>query len=274
MKKSRFLSIIAILVIALATTILGTSAASAQTVCSPATEITVPFTKEGAGPFCWHTTKLCYQINSWQLNTLSINGISYKNMFVVSSSIPSLNGGYTITYDGVIYSSHFDTNGPFVGSGNGPCDSLPVTSTPAGPTATLTRTPTTTGPTATRTRTPTIGASATNTQTRTATRTPTLGASATPSLTPGTPTGSACSPATTITSPFTWDGVGTFCWRISDLGGSTSYINSHNLTTLTVNGVNFLNMWASEAMLPPQIGGYWYISGSSAVQWGHFEAQP
>lgn len=279
MKNLRFPSVIAILVIVLTAAIGMASTASAQTVCSPATELSVPFVTTTTGKFCWHTTSLCYQVNSWNTTELTINGTSYRNMFVLASSIPPLNGGYTITFDGGITpyaAGHIEITGPYQGGGTAPCDSLPVTSTPAGPTATFTRTPTN-GPTATRTRTPTNGPS--RTPTRTATRTATLVVpTLTPSFTPGAPTATAtggiCTPATTITSPFAWDGVGTFCWRISDLGGATSFINSHNLNMLTVNGVNFTNMWASESMLPPQIGGYWYISLSSSLVWGHFEAQP
>jgi hypothetical protein len=53
-------------------------------------------------------------------------------------------------------------------------------------------------------------------------------------------------------------------------------INSHNLMNLSVNGVNFTNLWmqTSSEFFTSQIGGYWYISYSSAVPWGHFEAQP
>ena len=266
MKNLRFLSITAILVAILAGAI-GIGKASAQTVCSPATAISVPFVKDGVGTFCWQTTSLCYQVNSWHMTALSINGTNYANMFVYSSSIPRLNGGYTITYDGgttPYAAGHLEITGPYQAGGTGPCDSVPATPTPAGPTATLTRTPTN-GPTATRTRTATSGPSLT--ATRTSTPTIVTVPTATKTL---TQSASACSPATTITAPFAKDGAGTFCWRISTLG----FINSYNLTNLSVNGVNLTNMWVAAANLPPQIGGYWYISYNATVQYGHFEAQP
>ena len=281
MKKSRFLSVIAILVIVVTMAIGAASTASAQTVCSPATDLAVPVVLNKMGKFCWHTTTLCYNIISWYTTTLEINGIDYKQQYVVSSSIPPLNGGYTITFDGgsIPYApGHLEITGYGPVGNTGPCNSVPPTSTPGGPTATFTRTPTN-GPTATRTRTATNGPTAT--RTRTATNGPSLTATQTRTLTPviptltpspaaGTPTGGTCSPATTITTPFVKDGAGTFCWRISTLG----FINSYNLTNLSVNGSNFLNMWAAAANLPPQIGGYWYISYTSATQFGHFEAQP
>ena len=287
MKNLRFISITAILVLVLAGGI-GIGKASAQTVCSPATAISVPFTIDFKGTACWQTTTLCNNINSWQMNKLEINGIDYKQQWVLASSIPPLNGGYTITFDGFLANGggHFEIDGPC--PGGGPTLTPTKTFTPAWPTETFTRTPTLGGSTATRTRTATKGPSLTATQTRTPTRASTAcdtpyscgtGTPVTPvtvvptkipSLTPGTPTGGTCSPAATITAPFVKDGAGTFCWRISTLG----FINSYNLTNLSVNGSNFLNMWAAAANLPPQIGGYWYISYTSATQFGHFEAQP
>lgn len=113
-------------------------------------------------------------------------------------------------------------------------------------------------PTVTKTRTPTPTFDINITKTPTRTPTPTTG------------TGT-CSPVNaTITSPFTWDGAGTFCWQAATLG---TYINSWSLTSLQVNGVNMTNMYVTVAALPAKIGGFWYISYNSAVAWGHFEAK-
>jgi len=147
---------------------------------------------------------------------------------------------------------------------------LDSTVTPTvGPTNTRTRTPTS-GPSLTPTRTPTIGI--TNTPTRTPTTGPTLtpspGASRTITPTPNT---SGCSPVTsTITAPFTYDGAGTFCWQSSNLG---AYINSWNLTSLTVNGTNYTNLYVASGSYPAKINGYWYVSYNSTVSYGHFEAK-
>ncbi|GAB4213156.1 MAG: hypothetical protein OHK0022_49940 [Roseiflexaceae bacterium] len=125
------------------------------------------------------------------------------------------------------------------------------------PTPTATRTPTPVGPTATPTRTPT--------RTPTPTSTP-VGPTPTPTPTPGTGTGT-CSPLTaTVSVPFTFDGAGTFCWRTTSLG---SYINSWNMTSLRINGVDFTNRWANS--YPPAINGYWYISYNGPYPWSHFE---
>jgi len=134
---------------------------------------------------------------------------------------------------------------------NTPTTGVSPTRTPTqgtGPTATLTRTLTPGGPTPTRTPTPTGGAS----------------------ITP-TPGSGSCSPVTaTITAPFTQDGAGAFCWQSSNLG---SYINSWNLTSLTVNGVNATNLYVASGSYPAKINGYWYVSYNSTVSWGHFEAK-
>ncbi len=147
------------------------------------------------------------------------------------------------------------------------------------PTNTPTRTPTrtATGPTPTRTttrtptRTPTGG---TSVPTNTPTRTPTSGTSVptnTPTRTPTSGGGGTCSPVTSaITAPFTYDGAGTFCWQSNNLG---TYINSWNMTSLTVNGVNFTNAYVPSSSYPAQIGGYWYVAYNGAYAWSHFEAK-
>ena len=143
-----------------------------------------------------------------------------------------------------------------------------ITNTPTRTsTAGITNTPTrtsTVGITNTPTRTPTAGI------TNTPTRTPTVGVTSTPTITPTTGTG-ICSPVTaTITAPFTQDGAGTFCWQSSNLG---AYINSWNLSSLTVNGANYTNLYVAAGSLPAKISGYWYVSYTSTVAYGHFETK-
>jgi hypothetical protein len=138
-----------------------------------------------------------------------------------------------------------------------------ATNTPGTPTATPTRTAT---PTATRT--PSV--TSTPTRTATPTATPTRTATPTPTITP-TPGSGGCSPVTQdITAPFSYDGAGTFCWRTTSLG---SYINSWNLTSLTINGVSLTNTYVFSTNLPPKINGYWYVSYNGQYAWSHFEAK-
>lgn len=121
--------------------------AKAATVCSPATAITVPYTKDGVGDVCLVATSLCSYINSWNLTTLDVNGISYLNVYVAASSIAALNGAYTIHYVSTVSYGHFEIAGT-------PCGTSPTAT--AGPSLTPTRTQTPgSGPTNTPTKTPT-----------------------------------------------------------------------------------------------------------------------
>ncbi|MBN2442653.1 MAG: cellulase family glycosylhydrolase [Spirochaetales bacterium] len=77
-----------------------------------------------------------------------------------------------------------------------------------------------------------------------------------------------CSAAENITSPYTKNGTGEFCFVASCLG---DYINSWNLAALEVNGVSIKNIWISSNNLPAKIDGVYYIYYKSDVGWGHFE---
>jgi len=148
----------------------------------------------------------------------------------------------------------------------------PTRTNTAGITNTPTRTPTAGIITNTPTRTITITPS-TGTLTPTRTRTPIVGsATLTPTRTNTPPAGGACSPVTsTITVPFTFDGAGTFCWQASSLGG---FINSWNTTSVTLNGLNVTNVWVGSGSYPAKIDGFYYVSYTSSVSFGHFEARP
>jgi len=281
MKTPRFSLVITILVVILATCIGIVGTASAQSVCSPATAISVPFSKDGSGTFCYQATSLCSYINSWNMNSLSVNGTSYTNVYVPASSIAPLNGVYTITYNGGFAWSHFEIAGTC--SGGGPTNTpVPPTNTPSVPTNTPTRTNTSSVPTNTPTRTNTpIPGTPTPTPTRTntssvPTNTPTrTNTASVPTNTPVPPTATqggagTCSPVNaTISAPFSKDGAGTFCWQSNNLGG---YVNSWNLASLTINGMNATNVYVGSGSYPAQIGGYWYVVYNSSVSWGHFEA--
>jgi endoglucanase len=132
------------------------------------------------------------------------------------------------------------------------------TNTPTGPTATFTRT-------ATRTNTP-VGPTAT----RTSTPVPPTNTPAVPTATPTSGGGSTCTPTSTITAPFTYDGAGTFCWQSSSLGG---YINSWNTNSVTINGVNITNLYMASGSYPAKIGGFWYVAYNASFAWSHFEAK-
>jgi hypothetical protein len=119
------------------------------------------------------------------------------------------------------------------------------------------------------TSTPTRTSTSTNTPSRTptgVTNTPTRTPTATQTQGPG-----ACSPVTgTISAPFTQDGAGTFCWQATNLG---NFINSWNVTSLSINGVDITNKYVPASAYPAKINGYWYISYMGTVPWSHVEVR-
>jgi len=249
--------------------------------CSPVSAtISAPFSKDGAGTFCWQSNNLGSYVNSWNLASLTINGLNATNVFVSSGSYPAQVGGYWyVSYNSSVSWGHFETGGTG-GPTNTPAPAtntpVPPTNTPVVNTPTRTNTPAAATNTPTRTNTP---AAATNTPTRTNTPVGPTNTPVPPTNTPIVPTstptqgsgGGTCSPVSaTITAPFTKDGAGTFCWQSSNLG---SYTNNWNMTSLTINGVNFTNVYVGSGSYPAQIGGYWYVVYNGPYAWSHFEAK-
>jgi hypothetical protein len=120
--------------------------------------------------------------------------------------------------------------------------------------------------TTTAATTSTTTTSATTSTTTTAATTSTTTTAATTTTTSGT--GETCSPVDAeISASFTQNGAGEYCWTAT----SCNYINSWNLSSLTINGENFTNKWASGSNLPAKIDGKWYIHYEGNYGWSHFE---
>ena len=83
---------------------------STGSTCSPVTStITAPFTKDGAGVFCWQIATVPSYINSWNNNSVTINGTNYTNTYVAAGSLPAkVNGYYYISYNGSYAWSHLE----------------------------------------------------------------------------------------------------------------------------------------------------------------------
>jgi len=222
--------------------------------CSNPTSITLPYTRNGSGDYCWSFSGTVSYVNSWNLAELNINGMDCTNKWVSGGSLPApINGLYYVHYRANYSWGHVEINGS-------------STSTPT-PTPTVTPTPT---PTPTVTPTPTPTATPTPTPTPTVTPTPTPTPTVTPTPTP-TPTSTGtlpCSNPTTISIPYTRDGSGDYCWSFS---GTVSYVNSWNLAELNINGVDFTNKWVSGSSLPAKINGLYYVHYRSNYAWGHVE---
>ncbi len=77
--------------------------------CSSPTSVASTFTKDGAGEFCFVATALGSYVNSWNTDSVSINGVNCTNKYVSVSSIPkSSDGKYYIYYKGSFSWSHFE----------------------------------------------------------------------------------------------------------------------------------------------------------------------
>lgn len=181
---------------------------------------------------------------------------TYVNMasaVVNSSGWTQLTGTVPVSWSGTLTGALFYVETD-AGTDNLYIDDASLSTGSTGPvnTPTRTNTPASTstpgGPTPTRTSTPSA-----------------------PTATPTSGSGAACSPvSSTITAPFTYDGVGTLCWQSNNLG---AYINSWNADSITINGVNATNVYVASGSYPAQIGGYWYVRYNSAVSWSHFETK-
>nr|AQQ75128.1 GH11 Xylanase [uncultured bacterium]AWD75441.1 xylanase [uncultured bacterium] len=78
--------------------------------CSPVTStITAPFSYDGAGTLCWQSTNLGSYINSWNTNSVTLNGVNVTNIWVGSGSYPAkINGYWYVSYNGSFAWSHFE----------------------------------------------------------------------------------------------------------------------------------------------------------------------
>ena len=77
--------------------------------CTPTSTVTAPFTFDGAGTFCWQIASIPGYVNDWNVNSVSINGTSYSNVYVASGSLPAKIGGfYYVSYNGSFAWSHIE----------------------------------------------------------------------------------------------------------------------------------------------------------------------
>jgi hypothetical protein len=87
-----------------------TATSGSGTTCSPVTAtITAPFTKDGAGTFCWQSSNLGSYINSWNTNSLIVNGVNLTNVWVSAGSLPAkVNGYWYVSYNSSVAWGHFE----------------------------------------------------------------------------------------------------------------------------------------------------------------------
>ena len=78
--------------------------------CGVPVPISLPFSFDGAGEFCWEVSGAVNFINSWSTDSIQVNGESFTNRW--SNSLPaSADGNLIILYNGSFPWSHFEISG-------------------------------------------------------------------------------------------------------------------------------------------------------------------
>src|SRR4029079_6625784 len=88
-----------------------TATPGGSTTCSPLTATITPrFTFDGAGTFCWRSSNLGSNINSWNTASLTVNGVNFTNGFAFTSNLPpkAADGFWYVSYTGNFAWSHFE----------------------------------------------------------------------------------------------------------------------------------------------------------------------
>lgn len=77
--------------------------------CDNPASVSIPFTYDGAGEYCWLFSTVPQYINSWNLAELTINGVDYTNTWVAGSVLPAaIDGVYYVHYRGNYAWSHVE----------------------------------------------------------------------------------------------------------------------------------------------------------------------
>lgn len=73
---------------------------------------------------------------------------------------------------------------------------------------------------------------------------------------------------TEVSAPFTFDGSGTYHWKIANI---PSYENNWSGVTVTINGMDVSGLYKTPGQLPAKQNGYYYIDFIGTWTWSHFE---
>jgi len=104
--------------------------------CANPIAVSVPFSHDGEGAFCFVTSDDIAYVNSWNMDIVEINGVDYTNAW--SNSMPEkINGTYAIYYDGAYPWSHFEAAGTKSVGQNDLSNEISLYPNPFGESATL-----------------------------------------------------------------------------------------------------------------------------------------
>jgi len=78
--------------------------------CESPTLVSIPFSFEGAGTFCWEVSGNVTYINSWSAESVTINGVDYTNGYFDTITAP-IDGKYYIEFVSTLAWGHFEIDG-------------------------------------------------------------------------------------------------------------------------------------------------------------------
>ncbi|MDB3936376.1 hypothetical protein N9383_06625 [Granulosicoccus sp.] len=84
--------------------------ASAEGVCTNPEPVSLPFSFDGEGEHCLEISGNVEYVNSWNSDSVTINGDEFANRW--SNSLPAaIDGKCTVSYNGLFPWSHFEVGG-------------------------------------------------------------------------------------------------------------------------------------------------------------------
>ena len=94
--------------------------------CDSSIPVNLSFSHDGSGTYCWSISGTISHVNSWEAESVTINGVDYTNRW--SNNMPErIDGKYYVEFKGNFAWSHFEANGSSsrLGSASGIGESNP-----------------------------------------------------------------------------------------------------------------------------------------------------
>ena len=89
----------------------ASATAGGELACESPTPISLPFSFDGQGEYCWEVTGDVDFINSWNVNSVTVNGEEHIGYRFVSQLPPVVDGSYIIQYSSSVPYGHFEISG-------------------------------------------------------------------------------------------------------------------------------------------------------------------
>jgi uncharacterized repeat protein (TIGR02543 family) len=228
----------------------------------------MPFSRDGVGEFCFVASGELNYINSWNMDLLEVNGQDFTNVWT-NNPPASDDGKIHIHYVASVSYAHFEIDGT---DGNNEPEYYELTTSVVGQGSVSPASGTYEEGTQV-----TLTAEAADGYVFDGWSGDASGTSATVTLTMDSDKSvtanfildeepELCENPEPISSPYTQDGSGEYCWVITQ---EPAFINSWNLDELTINGEDYTNTWSNS--LPAAINGEWIIHYVASLDWAHFE---